>query len=470
MIRNLTKWIYRLICVVVVSVCTLIPLGYMAASAQMAAHPDEALMYGRWRIIIPVILFVFINFIPSLTNRRYILKRHRVAADGAELLIVFMISLVLTIVSAICVYAGAFDRLYEDPASGGTIVSKIVIVPCAVLVLSIIFWNGIIRVYLTSAQLGIRHRVWGIILGWIFPANLFMLSKIIKVVTKEVDYENDRILLNRSRETDRICATRYPLLMVHGVFFRDFKQGFMNYWGRIPDELKMNGAEIYYGNQQSAASVAKCGEEIADRIRKIVQETGCEKVNIIAHSKGGLDSRYAVSKCGVSDMVASITTINTPHRGCEFADYLLEKIPAPVQAQVARTYNSALNRLGDHDPDFMEAVTDLTHTSCTRMNESVTDVPGVYYQSVGSHMIKAGGGRFPLNYSFRLVKYFDGPNDGLVGEKSFEWGEKYQYLEPSGDRGISHGDMIDLNRENFDGFDVREFYVQLVSELKERGY
>ena len=30
--------------------------------------------------------------------------------------------------------------------------------------------------------------------------------------------------------------------------------------------------------------------------------------------------------------------------------------------------------------------------------------------------------------------------------------------------------MIDLNRENIEGFDVREFYVQLVSDLKKAGY
>ena len=30
--------------------------------------------------------------------------------------------------------------------------------------------------------------------------------------------------------------------------------------------------------------------------------------------------------------------------------------------------------------------------------------------------------------------------------------------------------MIDLVRENIDGFDVREFYVQLVADLKNRGF
>lgn len=64
------------------------------------------------------------------------------------------------------------------------------------------------------------------------------------------------------------------------------------------------------------------------------------------------------------------------------------------------------------------------------------------------------------------MKYFDGPNDGLVGEESFRWGQNYQFLTVSGKRGISHGDMIDLNRENIKGFDVREFYVQLVVDLR----
>ena len=57
----------------------------------------------------------------------------------------------------------------------------------------------------------------------------------------------------------------------------------------------------------------------------------------------------------------------------------------------------------------------------------------------------------------RFVNIFDGENDGLVGHESFEWGSKYIYLSAPGSRGISHGDVIDLNRENIKGFDVRAF-------------
>lgn len=89
---------------------------------------------------------------------------------------------------------------------------------------------------------------------------------------------------------------------------------------------------------------------------------------------------------------------------------------------------------------------------------------------MGSGLNVASGGRFPLNFTHHLVQYFDGANDGLVGEKSFPWGEEYRFLTVKGKRGISHGDMIDLNRENFEGFDVREFFVQLVQDLKQRGF
>lgn len=336
------------------------------------------------------------------------------------------------------------------------------------IVENIVFWGGIIRVYLTSEQLGIRFRVLGILCGMIPIAQLLALGKILQIVSKEVNFENDKILLNQSRKNDRICATKYPIFMVHGVFFRDYR--YMNYWGRIPKQLEENGAIIYYGNQQSADSVEACAEELKVRILQIIEETGCEKVNIIAHSKGGLDSRYAISRLGMAPYVASLTTINTPHRGCEFADYLLDKMSDKQKNVLAKAYNTALSKVGDSNPDFLKAVGDLTASACKRRNETTPNMPGIYYQSVGSKLNIASNGRFPLNFSHHLVKTFDGANDGLVGEKSFVWGEHFEMLTAKGVRGISHGDMIDLNRENFDGFDVREYFVQLVADLRKRGF
>ncbi len=78
--------------------------------------------------------------------------------------------------------------------------------------------------------------------------------------------------------------------------------------------------------------------------------------------------------------------------------------------------------------------------------------------------------QIPLNMTYSIVKHFDGLNDGLVSVESAKWGERFTLLEPEGTRGISHGDVVDLNRENIRGFDVREFYVKLVADLKRRGY
>lgn len=333
----------------------------------------------------------------------------------------------------------------------------------------ITFWNGIIRTYIYSTQMGIKLRVLGALCGMIPVVHLILLFIIIKTVDYEIELETEKEEINEKRKDLKVCATKYPLVFVHGVFFRDFRH--FNYWGRIPDELIKNGAEIYYGNHESATPVKKSAEELAARIKDILKETGAEKVNIIAHSKGGLDCRYMISRCFMEDYVASLTTINTPHRGCEFAEYLLnEKFPEETKETIASTYNKALKLLGDKEPDFLAAVTDLTQKACVNMNTFVTDSSKVYYQSVGSILENHKGGRFPLNYSYHIVKEFDGENDGLVGEKSFEWGSNFTLLRPKGKRGISHGDMIDLNRENIPGFDVREFYVKLVSGLKEQGF
>ncbi len=169
--------------------------------------------------------------------------------------------------------------------------------------------------------------------------------------------------------------------------------------------LEKNGARIYYGNHHSAASVKECAQELPESLRNRVSET----------------------------------------------------------------YNNAFRKLGDENPDFIRVVTDLTSSKCEKIDVKMPRPDDIYTCSVGSKLVKATGGKFPLNFTYHLVNLFDGSNDGLVGEESFEWGEDHIFLVPEGQRGISHGDMIDLNCENIPGFDVREFYVVLVSKLKKRG-
>ncbi len=394
-------------------------------------------------------------------------------SNGCELLRLFLISATVTIVAQLLGAIPVWRMLLQAEDvflffSAGLFLFWIVNLIWAVFCQAAVFFSGIIRLYIASVQIGFKHRVLGIIFSWIPGLNIYYLFKLIHIAEEEVEFESEKMCIDAARADEKICKTKYPILLVHGIFFRDFR--YLNYWGRIPEALERNGAEIYYGEQQSAASIADCGQEIADRIQAIVQSSGCEKVNIIAHSKGGLDSRTAISLLGAAPYVASLTTINTPHDGCLFAEYLLEKIPDKARNSIADTYNATLKKLGDHAPDFLHAVKDLTASACAQRNPELPDMPGVWYQSVMSYCQQATSGRFPLNVSYPLVKHFDGKNDGLVSVESARWGERFTLVEPSSDRGISHGDMIDLNRDNIPGFDVREFYVSLVSDLKARGF
>ena len=76
----------------------------------------------------------------------------------------------------------------------------------------IVFWDGIICVYLTSTQLGAKWRIIGAICGLIPIVNLVILFKIIKITTNEYLFEAEKYKINKKRKTAQICATKYPIL------------------------------------------------------------------------------------------------------------------------------------------------------------------------------------------------------------------------------------------------------------------
>ncbi len=405
-----------------------------------------------------VTVFMVINIFPGIYRMRS--QRYRILAGGSDLLIAFL--------AAMCIDIAVFIWLLFTFDFSLNLLKSIPFIITSVIACATVFWNGIIRVYLTSRQLRFSLRALGIIFGMWPVVNIIILLIIIGKTKNEAVFEARHDELETARQGQNICATKYPILLVHGVFFRD--RYVFNYWGRIPGALERNGAELYYGKQQSALSVKGSAAELAVRIKEIIAETGAEKINIIAHSKGGLDSRYALSRLDCGKYVASLTTVNTPHRGCIFVDKVFESLSPEAQQKMANTYNAASRVRGDTDPDFLSAVGDLRKTSCDKLNEETPDCEGVYYQSVGSVTKNSRSGRFPMDISYPFVKKTDGENDGLVSIDSMKWGEKFYFIPANGRRGVTHSDVIDLNRENFDGFDVREFFVQLVADLKNMGY
>jgi len=264
------------------------------------------------------------------------------------------------------------------------------------------------------------------------------------------------------------CETKYPIVLIHGIFFRDWQR--WGCWGRIPEALNQCGARVFFGKQQSASSIARSAQELKGNILDVLELTGSDKVNLIAHSKGGLDSRYMISCLGMSHAVASLTTVNTPHRGCAYAEHLLNTLPSAMLEKLERYYNALFRKLGDKEPDFRGGVGELTVSACRKFNECVPDVYGILYQSVMSTMSSPLSAGFPLGLTWRLVdKYDREPNDGLVAISSAEWGVFLGTVTAPGHRGISHFDIVDFTRRNIRGFDVRAFYIHLVHRLKLHG-
>ena len=410
--------------------------------------------------------FLYFNLRPieksgAPTKRIWYLK------SGCELLRLFLITATVTVfVQMVWLWCQISMITPENSLAAGTAVAGAAFgVLWAVLLEAIVFWNGMIRVYLTSVQLGLKHRVLAALCGWIPILNIWYLRKIIRITADEAEFETEKWELDTAREESEICKTKYPILLVHGVFFRDFR--YVNYWGRIPKELQRNGATVYYGQQQSAAAVEDSGRVLADRIRQILAETGCEKVNIIAHSKGGLDSRYLISGLHMAPYVASLTTICTPHRGSMLAD-LLMKLPDFLYRGICGLMDRYFGMLGDRAPNAYVASRQLSCAWAQEFNRRYPDSASVYYQSYAS-MMKCGASCWLLSIPYWILKLLDAGSDGLVTEESARWINFRGTLKNTYLRGISHGDMIDLAREDYKGFDVMEFYIHLAEGLKGRG-
>lgn len=406
--------------------------------------------------------FILVNIMPNWKRQNF--TRLGLMLGGATLAEICIGAFTIDLILGILDLTIWFKRIPYKAPIWGIVVHVLV----CLLFLGLLILNGFIRMYTASVQLGIKWRVLFLIFWWVPIVNLILLRKICRIVKEEYEFETEKQAQNNIRSVNQTCKTKYPIVLVHGVFFRDRK--YFNYWGRIPGELIRNGAEVFYGGQQSAARTMDAAQELKANIMKIIQKTGCEKVNIIAHSKGGLESRCAISCYGLAPYVASLTTINTPHRGCAFVDWLLEKMPQCVCDWLSRRYNRIMKSLGDTNPDFYAAVCDLTSKHCEAANREMPDAPEVFYQSVGSKMKGWTSAPFPQNLSYLLVRCFEKENDGLVGVPSMRWGSRFRMAAAPGRRGIGHGDMIDLNRQNIPGFDVREFYVELVRDLKQQGF
>ncbi len=261
------------------------------------------------------------------------------------------------------------------------------------------------------------------------------------------------------------------IVLVHGIL--GFREKFgVEYFRDIAEHLREKGLTVLVPELDPTQGIESRGNQLCDQINAGFANGSLRpnlKTHIIAHSMGGLDSRYVLSPASgkrLSAPVHSLSTISTPHRGSPIADVLdntSELLPfqhLPF-GPIHNPMETALSALGIS----LNGLRDLTTASCEVFSRKYIDRPNVSYFSAG------GGGRssFPPTASMFLLfhAYVSAKtgqsNDGLVTVGSAVWGNFDANTWPS-----DHAEVVGYNLDNFLSLPVFPYlskYDQIVSTL-----
>ncbi len=258
--------------------------------------------------------------------------------------------------------------------------------------------------------------------------------------------------------------TKYPIILVHGILLKDKK--YFKAFGKIEKVLKDAGYHVYTSQTDGFGSIETNAEQLKKQIIEILKKEKTNKINIIAHSKGGLDSKYMLENLDMIDYVSSLTTLATPHKGSPIASMLL-KLPKFIIRITAWNINLIYKMFGDEHPNSYKVCLQLRKQDdeILQFNEEVYEK--VYCQSYSATM-KNSKDDFLMMIPHKIFNHYEkNDNDGLVSKES----SKFAFFKGDCiDDSISHGQLVDisLNRSKKDL--VYSFWLELCNDLKERGY
>ncbi|MBF0397896.1 MAG: hypothetical protein HQK78_14040 [Desulfobacterales bacterium] len=311
------------------------------------------------------------------------------------------------------------------------------------------------------------------------------------------------------------CQTVYPIVLAHGIAMNDIDVNgtkVIDYFNNIKDALVANGATVFVAQVDKMAATGTKAYQFAKWLDTNVWSKGYQKVNIIGHSHGGIYTKYAMkfssytnSKYGTftwslpASKVASLTQIDSPNQGSPVADFLLavdDGSGGLVAGALNYLYAPVMNLIfgnkeGDVYVDVARNGYDLTIDGAAALYQSLggnNGIPGVYCQSYMHKQNELLGvaipqlGTFqlmsftmPIQYLANLIGYKGGPHqpsDGIVSEKSAQWAN-YRGMDDGGfwqAAGIDHCNATGLPFGWTGFFDAPAKYVEIVKDLKARGY
>lgn len=258
-------------------------------------------------------------------------------------------------------------------------------------------------------------------------------------------------------------ATKYPILLVHGVMLKDYK--FFKAFGRIERLLWAHGHRVSTSRTDGLGTIESNAAQLKAQIEEILAETGEEKINLIAHSKGGLDARYMIDRLDMGDRVASVTFLSTPHKGSGVATGLY-KLPSPLKKLIAFWLNFWYRVFGDQTPDALEVCRQLRHTPEGVLQE-LNRYDGIFMQSYSTTLARSRDD-FVMGIPLIFSRYYEkGDSDGMVSVESSKFA---QYRGDCTDASVSHSEIVDFLARKKKKEKIYAFYLELCRELEQRGY
>ncbi len=264
-------------------------------------------------------------------------------------------------------------------------------------------------------------------------------------------------------------ATKYPIVLLHGFLGWD-QVFFLDYFYHIRRALEADGFVVYTPQVNPVASIETRAKQLAPLFDRIFQETGAEKINLIAHSMGGLDARYLITH-GYGDRIASLTTIGTPHHGTPVPDLVFNVLGTRSPLFKAFEFLAAgfLGK-GAYKPSDLSLRENLWNLSREYIqnyfNVYYHDNPEIYYQSfAGVTGFQTGDLTDLLLLPFVPAFKLGERSDGLVPMESAKWGRF---------RGLVSADHVNLVGQLFGKtsyrFDHVKFYKKIAYELVDLGF
>lgn len=146
--------------------------------------------------------------------------------------------------------------------------------------------------HIRHALLLLKNEIWALLI----ITNLYHIGSFQKPVSNK-KYKNQ--------------TNKRPLLLVHGIWHNNSAFFLLKHFLR-----KRGWNNIFYVDLQTTRfSIPELAEQLRDSVENILKKTEKQKIDLIAHSLGGIISRYYIQFLGGGSKVKNLITLGTPHRG-----------------------------------------------------------------------------------------------------------------------------------------------------------